>query len=218
MTAAGGQRRYGDPCGVARSLDVLGDRWALLVIRDLLPGPKRFTDLLQGLTGASPNMITQRLSDLTDAGVVRRRKLPAPAGVWAYELTGRGRDLEPVLLHLGRWGSRLPHQSNRRVLGHDSLVLGLKATWDPGRGASLNGSYELWIDREAFTLTVEGTALSVARGPATRPDAVIRTDSQALTEIVTRHLPVHAAIASGKLTISGETAAASRAAALITPP
>jgi DNA-binding HxlR family transcriptional regulator len=217
MTAAGGQRRYGDPCGVARSLNVLGDRWALLVIRDLLLGPKRFTDLLEGLPGASPNMITQRLSDLTGAGVVRRRKLPAPAQAWVYELTGRGRDLRPVLLHLGRWGSSLPYQSDRRVLGHDSLVLGLEATWDTGRAASLNGTYELWIDHEAFTLSVEGTALSATRGPATRPDAVIRTDSRTFTEIVIRHLPVQAALASGQLTITGDTTAASRAAALITP-
>jgi len=218
MTAASRQRRYADPCGVARSLNVLGDRWALLVIRDLLPGPKRFTDLLDGLSGASPNMITQRLSDLTDAGVVLRRKLPPPADVWVYELTERGHDLEPVLLHLGRWGGSLPYQSDRRVLGHDSLILGLKATWNPDRAASLTGTYELWIDHEAFTLTVEGTALTPARGPAAQPDAVIRTSAQTLTAIVTGQLPVQAALADGALAIDGSTTAASRAAALITPP
>jgi DNA-binding HxlR family transcriptional regulator len=216
MTTVSGQRRYGDPCGVARSLNVLGDRWALLVIRDLLPGPKRFTDLLDGLTGASPNVITQRLSDLTAAGVIRRRRLPAPAEVSVYELTGRGRDLEPVLLHLGRWGADLPYQSDRRVLGHDSLVLGLKATWDPSRAARLSGVYELWIDQEAFTLTVEGTTLTAARSPATRPDAVIRTDAETLTAVVSGQLQVEAARASGRLAIEGGTAV-SRAATLITP-
>src|SRR5262249_26468654 len=217
MVTVSGQRRYGDPCGVARSLDVLGDRWALLVIRDLLLGPKRFTDLLAGLPGASPNMITQRLSDLDAARVLRRRRLPPPAPGWVYELTGKGRDLEPVLLHLGRWGAGLPYQSGRRILGHDSLVLGLKAAWDPGRAASLAGAYELWIDHEVFALRVQGTALTAARAPATSPDAVIRTDAETLTAVITGQQPVHAARASGKLAIKGNRTAVSRAAALLAP-
>jgi DNA-binding HxlR family transcriptional regulator/putative sterol carrier protein len=217
MVTVSGQRRYGDPCGVARSLNVLGDRWALLVVRDLLLGPKRFTDLLAGLPEASPNMITQRLSDLSEADVIRRRRLPAPAGVQVYELTERGRDLEPVLLHLGRWGSGLPYQSSRRALGHDSLVLSLKAAWDPDRAATLAGTYELWIDQEAFTLTVDGTTLTASRGPAISPDAVIRTDAQTLTAVINGELPAQAARASGKLAIEGSAIAVSRAAALITP-
>lgn len=217
MVTVTGQRRYGDPCGVARSLDVLGDRWALLVVRDLLLGPKRFTDLLGGLPGASPNMITQRLSDLTASGVVRRRRLPPPAAAWVYELTGKGRDLEPVLLHLGRWGASLPYQSPRRILGHDSLVLSLKTAWDPGRAASLTGAYELWIDHEVFALRVQGSALTAARAPATSPDAVIRTDAPTLTAVVTGQLPVPAARASGKLAIEGSRTAISRAAALLAP-
>jgi len=212
-----GQRCYGDPCGVARSLDVLAGRWALLVVRDLLPGPKRFTDLLGGLPGASPNMITQRLSDLTASGVVRRRRLPPPAEVWVYELTDKGRELEPVLLHLGRWGAGLPYQSQRRILGHDSLVLSLKTAWDPSRAASLAGAYELWIDHEVFALRVQGRALTATRGPATGPHAVIRTDAQTLTAVVTGQLPVHTARAGGKLAIEGSHTAISRAAALLTP-
>lgn len=210
-----GQRQYDDPCGVARSLNVLGDRWALLVIRDLLSGPKRFTDLMDGLPGASPNVITQRLSDLTEAGVVRRRRLPAPASVQVYELTERGCGLEPVLLHLGRWGSDLPYSSERRVLGHDSLVLSLKAAWDPRRGADLAGVYDLRIDREAFALTVEGGTLTAARGPAASPDAVLKTDAQTLTAIVTGRLSAQAALASGKLAIEGSHTAIRRATAII---
>jgi DNA-binding HxlR family transcriptional regulator/putative sterol carrier protein len=211
-----GQRRYGDPCGVARSLDVVGDRWALLIIRDLLLGPKRFKDLLGGLVGANPNVVTQRLSDLTDAGVVRRRKLPAPAKVWVYELTQRGRDLEPVLLHLGRWGAHAPYQSELRVLGHDSLVLSVKAGFDPGQTAELAGEYELWIDGDVFALNVENSGLEAARGPAADPDAVIRTDAETLTAIVTGQLSVQAARAAGKLAIDGPRRAASCAAALLT--
>jgi DNA-binding HxlR family transcriptional regulator/putative sterol carrier protein len=216
--AVSGRRQYGDPCGVARSLNVLGDRWALLVVRDLLLGPKRFADLLDGLPGASPNMITQRLSDLTESGVIRRRKLPAPAGVWVYELTARGRDLEPVLLHLGRWGSGLPYQSGRRILGHDSLVLSLQAAFDHTRADSLTGAYELWIDEEVFVLTVDGNALTAARGPATAPKAVVRTEAETLTATLAGQLPVPAARASGKLTIAGSRSAVAHATALLTPP
>src|SRR5436305_8974178 len=98
------KRTYGDRCGIARALDRVGERWALLVVRELLLGPKRFGDLRAGLPGASPNVLSQRLRELEDAGVVRRRRLPPPAGVRVYELTEWGRELEPVVLHLGRWG------------------------------------------------------------------------------------------------------------------
>ena len=98
-------RRYGDPCGIARALDVVGDRWALLVVRELIFGPKRFSQLRDGLHGVSPNVLSQRLRDLEDGGIVRRDTLDPPAGVAVYELTPRGLALEPILLELGRWGS-----------------------------------------------------------------------------------------------------------------
>src|SRR3977135_907512 len=98
-------RTYGDQRGVARALDVVGERWALLVVRELLLGPKRFTDLRTGLPHLSADVLSQRLRELERAGVVRRRKLPPPAGSRVYELTEWGRDLEPVVLDLGRWGS-----------------------------------------------------------------------------------------------------------------
>src|ERR1700757_627743 len=105
MTTA---RRYGDPCGIARALDAVGDRWALLVIRELIFGPKRFVQLRHGLPGVSPNVLSQRLRDLEATGVVRRDMLGPPASVAVYELPGRGRALEPVLLELAGWGSQRP--------------------------------------------------------------------------------------------------------------
>ena len=100
------KRTYGDRCGIARALDVVGERWALLVVRELLLGPKRFTDLRAGLPGLSPDVLSQRLRELEQAGLVRRRKLAPPAGSRVYELTERGLALEPILLELGRWGSQ----------------------------------------------------------------------------------------------------------------
>src|SRR3954452_5144800 len=100
-----GTRSYDDACGIARALDVIGERWALLVVRELVFGPKRFTDLQAGLRRVSPDVLAQRLRDLEAAGVVARRTLPPPAASRVYELTDRGRELEPVLRALGRWGS-----------------------------------------------------------------------------------------------------------------
>ena len=101
-------RTYGDGCAIARALDVVGERWALLVVRELLLGPKRFTDLRRGLPNASPNVLSERLRELEHAGVVRRRKLAPPAGSRVYELTDWGLELEPLVLSLGRWGARSP--------------------------------------------------------------------------------------------------------------
>src|SRR5882762_9131790 len=102
------KRTYGDACGIARALDVVGERWALLVVRELLLGPKRFTDLRAGLPNVSPDVLSQRLRELESAGLVRRRKLAPPAGSRVYDLTDRGHQLEPVVLALGRWGSTAP--------------------------------------------------------------------------------------------------------------
>src|SRR5687768_12104874 len=103
-----GVRSYGDPCGIARALDAVGERWALLVVRELLLGPKRFTDLRAAL-GASPNVLSQRLGELEAAGVVERRNATGAL----YELTAWGRHLHPILLQLGRWGAR----SSQRPVG-----------------------------------------------------------------------------------------------------
>src|SRR5215208_3203358 len=98
------KRTYGDACGIARALDVVGERWALLVIRELVLGPKRFTDLRNGLPNIGPDVLAQRLRELEHAGVLQRSKLPPPAASHVYQLTERGQALEPVVLELGRWG------------------------------------------------------------------------------------------------------------------
>ena len=124
-----GTRSYGGQCGVARSLDVIGERWALLIVRELLLGPKRFNDLLAGLPGASPNVISQRLRELVGHGVIRQRDLPPPARVRVYELTDWGGELEPVILHLGRWGDRAPLPEGAQD-SLDSVLLALQGTAD----------------------------------------------------------------------------------------
>ena len=163
-----GNRSYGEQCGVARSLDVIGERWALLIVRELLLGPKRFNDLLAGLPGASPNVISQRLRDLVEDGVIAQRELPPPARVRVYELTDWGRELEPVVVHLGRWGGRAPLPEGAHA-GLDSVLVAIQATADPAR---VTGRYELRIGADTFTIDGTSGSVRIRRGTADQPDAV----------------------------------------------
>src|SRR5438270_8716701 len=108
------KRSYDQYCAVARGLDVIGDRWTLLLVRDLLLGPKRYKDLLEGLPGIGTNLLAARLKELEAAGIVRRGVLPPPAGSSVYELTDKGQALEPAILALGRWGAQFLGVPTRR--------------------------------------------------------------------------------------------------------
>jgi DNA-binding HxlR family transcriptional regulator len=182
-------RSYGDRCGIARALDVVGERWALLVVRELLLGPKRFTDLRTGLPNVGPDVLSQRLRDLEQAGIVRRGKLPPPAASHIYELTEWGQDLEPVVLGLGRWGSRAPGPPDAE-LGPDSAVLALKTMFDPGKAGKLEATYELRFGENAYRLRVAGGTLHAARRSADRPDAVIDTDPGTLASVLWHGQPL----------------------------
>ncbi|HEV8570905.1 MAG TPA: helix-turn-helix domain-containing protein [Actinoplanes sp.] len=176
-------RTYDDPCGLARALDVVGERWALLIVRELLLGPKRFTDLRRGLPGASQSVLTQRLGELEQAGVLRRRALEPPASTWAYELTGRGRELEPALLHLSAWGSRTPLASNAD-LSVDALALAMKTTFDPAAAGDLRIRCELRLDGDRLSLVVAGGRLSLARGGVDDPDAIVDATAAAFRSAI----------------------------------
>ena len=173
-----GVRSYGDPCGIARALDVVGERWALLIVRELLLGPKRFTDLRAAL-GASPNVLSQRLGELEEGGVVQRRS----AGAALYELTDWGRELHPLLVSLGRWGARSKLRP-RGALGVDSLMLALEATFVPDLAKDLSASYELRLGEDQFSVDVEGGTITVARGHERRAVATIETDPETLRAVV----------------------------------
>jgi DNA-binding HxlR family transcriptional regulator len=198
-------RSYGDQCGVARSLDVVGERWALLIVRELLLGPKRFNDLLAGLAGASPNVISQRLRELTGAGVIRQRDLGPPARVRVYELTDWGRELEPVVLHLGQWGTRAPLPEGAQW-GLDSLLLALQATADP---AVVNGRYELRVGADVFTVDGASGSVRMRRGTADRPDAALTTDADTLHAVTLGKRSIAETVESGDLRLDGDPQAIS---------
>lgn len=205
------KRSYGDQCGVARSLDVIGERWALLIVRELLLGPKRFNDLLAGLAGASPNVISQRLRELTGNGVIRHRDLGPPARVRVYELTDWGRELEPVVLHLGQWGTRAPLPEGAGW-GLDSLLLALQATADP---AVVNGRFELRVGTEVFTVDGTSGSVRVRRGTADRPDATLTTDADTLHAVALGKRPIADTVDSGDLRLDGDPQAISGLASLL---
>ena len=175
------ERSYRQYCGVARGLDLVGERWALLVVRELALGPKRFTDLRQGLPDIATNILSLRLRQLERDGVVARRRLPAPAASTVYELTDYGQELVPVMLALGRWGAsrlgtRKPHESLRA----EWLALALRAFFQPGAGKGLAATVALDFDEAQFTLALADGQLEVRPGMPDDPDLAIRTDPETL--------------------------------------
>jgi DNA-binding HxlR family transcriptional regulator len=182
-------RTYGDACGIARALDVVGDRWALLVVRDLVLGGKRFSDLRTGLPKVSPDVLAQRLRELEHAGLVARRRLLPPAASHVYELTERGRGLEAVLLELGRWGSGAPFPDGDSTFGPDAAMLALKTMFDPAAAAGATASYEFRFGEQSFHARVSDGALTITRGAAEAPDATIETDPPALAAMLWHGAP-----------------------------
>jgi DNA-binding HxlR family transcriptional regulator len=179
-----GKRSYGDPCGVARALDLVGERWALLVVRELLLGPKRFSDLRVGLPHLSADVLSQRLRELEQAGVVRRSKLPPPAGSRVYELTAWGKELEPVVISLGRWGSRGPFPDTDVPLSADALMIALKTLFDPALANGHDSLIEIVFGEDRFRALVAAGRLDIARGAGERPDARIESDPATLAAVL----------------------------------
>lgn len=200
-------RRYADPCGIARALDVVGDRWALLIVRELIFGPQRFSQLRAGLPGVSANVLAQRLRELAAAGLVRSGLLDPPASVAVYELTERGLALEPVLLELARWGSQQP-VTTANELSVSALMFALRTVADPA--GSSHVSYALRVDGQWFTLEGAGSSVTIRRGRTGQPAAALAADTATLRSVAFGREPVSAAERDGRLAITGDRGAAER--------
>jgi DNA-binding HxlR family transcriptional regulator len=204
-------RTYGDGCAIARALDLVGERWALLVVRELLLGPKRYTDLRRGLPNASPNVLSQRLRELERAGVVRRHKLPPPAGARVYELTEWGRELEEIVIALGRWGARSPMPpSDAASMSADSIILALRTRFDSRAAHELRANYELRLGDDRFRIEVADNQIEIARGGVDQADGTIDTDPGTLDAVLWRDRPLTDAQRSARMTIEGDKAAVER--------
>jgi DNA-binding HxlR family transcriptional regulator len=178
-----GVKKYGQQCPLARALDVIGERWSLLVVRELLLGPRRYTDLLDGLPGIPTNLLASRLKGLQAAGIVARRALPRPAAIAVYELTEIGRALRPALAELRAWGQRYGPEPDEGDAIQPAWVL-LSGSGRP-TGLPAGRTVELRIDTESFQLSTEGSLLTVTGGPAPVPDATITMSAETLYRLMT---------------------------------
>lgn len=199
-------RRYDDPCGIARALDAVGERWALLVVRELSFGPKRFTDLKRGLAGASANVLSERLDELEEAGVVTKQKLPPPSAATVYDLTERGRALDEVLLALARWGSRAPMRGAGE-LSVDALLLALRTTYV---GVSAPLELALVVDGWEHRVRASSGSVEIERAVAPATVGRIVTSAKVLRRVVFGDLSLADARADGGLVVTGDVRAAQR--------
>ena len=203
-------RTYGDACGIPRALDRIGERWALMIVRELVLGPKRFTDLRAGLPNASPNVLSQRLRHLEREGIVRRRKLPPPAGSRVYELTEWGQELEPVLTALGRWGARAPSAPEGAGMSFDAHITSLMTLFDPELAEGFDSTLELRLDEQVFRAQVADGRFEIARGDAVAPHATIETDPGTLIALIHGRRGLDGALSAGDVEIAGDRQVAER--------
>jgi DNA-binding HxlR family transcriptional regulator/putative sterol carrier protein len=210
-----GKRSYREYCAIARSLDLLGQRWTLLIVRDLFLGPQRYTDLQAGLPGIASDILTARLRTLEDEGLVRRRELPAPAPATVYELTEAGRELGPLIRALGEVGlTLLDAPAPGQPINPGPIVMSLNLTFRPEEARGLTATYGLHLDGRSFTVAVDDGAVRTERGAPESPAASLRTDPRTLVALVRGETTTASAIADGALEVDGDRAALRRFGAL----
>ena len=204
------RRSYGQYCAVARGLDVIGDRWTLLIVRDLLLGPKRYKDLLTGLPGIGTNLLATRLRGMTAAGIIERTELPPPAGSSVYRLTDAGRALEPAVTAIGRFGARfLGEPRSDDAMLPRAYFVAIRSAFRPD-GSERSETYEFHVDGLVFTVTAKPDGCSTREGAADDPDAVITTDVVTLNALLLEGLSPQTALADGRAQISGDPGALGR--------
>lgn len=187
-------------------MDVIGERWALLVVRELLFGPKRFTELGRGLPGMSQNVLATRLRELEIDGVVRNYRLGPPASTRVYELTARGYELAELLVALSRWGRAVPLDAIDVTARHspDALVLELKSTFDAHRAGTLRVRVELCVEGDRFHAEIADGLFTVARGEAREVDAVLDADTATIRAVIFEKRSLTDAARSGGLRLTGD--------------
>src|SRR5215210_6954131 len=204
------KRHYEDACATAHALDLVGERWALLVMRELMLGPKRFSDLRADLPGISANVLTQRLEGLEAAGVLVRRKLPPPASAQVYELTPWGYESEPIFQTLGRWAARSPQHDPTLPLSAVSLFLSFRTMLDPERARGLVARVGFRIGAETFLARLARGRIEVLRGPLENVDVVFAGAAPAIAAAVYGGQPLTALERAGMLAVDGDRALAER--------
>ncbi|HET8648997.1 MAG TPA: winged helix-turn-helix transcriptional regulator [Gemmatimonadales bacterium] len=197
------RRTYGQFCGLVRALEIVGERWALVIVRDLLVGPRRYTDLKRGLPRIPTNILANRLRDLEEAGVVRRRLEERPGGAVVYELTERGQGLERSVMELGKWGAQLLTEPGPgEIITEDSMVMALRTIFRPQAARGVTASYELRLGAVTLHAQIQKGRLEVAGGPLPGADLVITAGPQ-LRELLAGEITPAQALRRGVVRIEG---------------
>jgi DNA-binding HxlR family transcriptional regulator len=197
---------YGQYCGVARALELVGERWALLIVRDLLVGPRRFTELRRGLPRIAANVLSTRLKELEAAGIIRRSVLPRPETGTAYELTGHGRGLEAAVLALGRWGAQvLGDAGAQEVVTPESLTMALRMTFQPEAARDVHALFELRLGDVVVHAWAEDGVVDAAPGGDEDADLIIEA-GPALRAVMAGEVSAAEAVASGQVRLTGDVA------------
>ena len=196
------KKTYGEGCLAAHALDLIGDRWALLIARELMLGPKRFGLIRAGLPGIATNMLARRLEDMESAGLLVRRTLPAPANVPVYELTAHGLGLRPVLLALCRWGVAVPGHDHRLPISPTSLMLSMESMLRPGPGETLRAGFDMGA--EIFSATLSGAAMHTSRSDRAQGEAIFHGTPNAMAIAVYGPTPLAQLVAQGLIGFDGD--------------
>lgn len=206
------QRTYNQYCATARTLDLVGERWTLLLIRELLTGPKRFGDLQKSLRGMGTGLLAARLKHLEREGLASRTTLPPPARTPAYALTEAGAELGPAVLALSRWGAKWAMGERREDESFHPgwAVLGMEAFFDADAAKGVRVVYEFRVGDEVFHARIADGTLTARHGPAQEPDAVLETSDDVLVEVTEGRRTLAELVRSGAVTVSGDKQAARR--------
>jgi DNA-binding HxlR family transcriptional regulator len=213
------QRTYNQYCATARTLDIVGERWSLLLVRELLTGPKRFGDLQRNLRGLGTGLLAARLKHFERHGIVRKTVLPPPARTPAYILTEAGAELAPVVLSLAQWGMRwaMADPCEDETYEPGWAVLGLQARFDPNAATGLTAVYEFRVDNDVFHARVDKASIETNYGPAQHPDVLITTDGQTFREISAGRITLGGAVRARHATVEGDRALLRQLATLFPP-
>jgi DNA-binding HxlR family transcriptional regulator len=192
-------------------LDLIGGRWALLIVRDLLTGPKRFSELQEGLPGVPTNVLTARLRELEDEGIVLRRAHERPGGGVVYDLTDFGRELEQPILRLGFWGAKAmgPLHDDDHV-SIDSLALALRGSFRPEHAEGIARLYEFRVEDKSLLARVDAGKVVVPCDSADEPDLVVEADAEVLAGLLSGEMSLDAARKTGRVQLRGTKAEAGR--------
>jgi len=198
-------RDYEQICGLARGLDIIGERWTLLIARELLLGPKRFTDLLDGLPGVPPSLLSARLKELQIAGVISKEVLPPPAASTVYQLTDAGKELEEILYALGRWGARFgrkPRPSD--AVRPEWITFALRSVFRPQAAQGIHATCELRLPEGIFRLAVDDGALAISIGAGPSPHVMLTGERSTVLAVLMGRVTTREAVQRRQLKIQGD--------------